>query len=101
MTLERRQTIKLTLIVALASFTFSSLGTLITQSFIVGKYAQTIEENSQGLKELTLDLKEHKIYDNEIYLKKEVFEESVKARNMMLEIILKKLEVIESKLSRF
>ena len=100
MTMERRQTIKLTTIIGIAAFVFSSLGTLATQSFLAGRYAETIDKNLIDMKVIVQEFKEHKVYDDATYLKKEVFEESVKRRDEMFDLIFKELEKISNKIDR-
>jgi hypothetical protein len=97
---EIKANVKLTTIVAVAAFIFSALGTFATQSFIAGRYTQTIEQNALDIKLMIQDIKEHKVYDDMTYLKKEVFDESVKRRDEMFMLILAKLDKIEAKINR-
>ena len=82
------------------TFVFGSLGSVVTQSFYAGSYARTIEDN-----EIRLNKVEQKVDHtfeslDEIYVRKENFEESVKRRDAEFAFIKQMLAEIKQEVKR-
>lgn len=97
---EKKERIKFITLIAIISFFFSALGSVAANAFMGGRYAEKVEQTEKRVTVLENGLEYHKAYDNDTYVRKEVFEESVKRRDEMFKLILEKLDRIESKILR-
>lgn len=100
MSVETKEKFKLASIVSIAALVFSIIGTVAANSFIAGSYAEKVVANEIHTSTIENNLKEHIKHSEDSYVKKEVFEESVKRRDDMFKLILDKLGKIEDKIDR-
>ena len=91
---------KIAIIVAIMTLVFGFLGAIIQQTFFAGSYAKSIENNTNGLNSFRTEFDEHRLYDDKMYLKKEVFDEFQKKRSEFNSRIENQLNRIEDKVDR-
>lgn len=100
MSVETKEKFKLASIVSIAALVFSIIGTVAANSFIAGSYAEKVTATEIKTRVIEQELDKHITHAEESYVKKEVFDESVKRRDEIFKLILDKLDRIEDKLDR-
>lgn len=83
--------------IGIIAFLCSALGVVASQSFIAGGYARSIETNTKDILSIETNFEAHKSYDDQTYLKKEVFNEFKMGEHKML---LDKINGMDTKIDR-
>lgn len=95
MSVETKEKLKLASIVSIAALVFSIIGTVAANSFIAGSYAEKVTANEIKTRVIEEEMSNHIIHSENTYVKKEVFEESVKRRDQQFQDIKEALKEIK------